>query len=179
MHTAPAKERNMRRTPLTIIAIGILFVGLVAAQSVPDFSGTWSLDPTRSEAEAGTPATMTILQSKEALTVDREIEGKPDRIVYKIQRGEVATPIPAVGSRGPDELGPTAEQQATAEWRDGRLETQRVLSINGKTVTQVERRSLDDTGREMTVETLVQVQHGYETGQAHNGAKNVYVKKAR
>jgi len=166
----------MGRTLLSSIIAGCLCAVSAFGQSMPDFSGTWVLEQKRSDAAAGTPGTLTITQSPQSFTVARQVDGQLDETVYELR---TATPIEANEVRGPAELGTTTELQATAQWENGYLETRRVLSISGKTVTQVERRTLNQTGREMTVETVLQVQHGYEVGQAQSGAKNVYIKQMR
>jgi hypothetical protein len=53
-----------------------------------------------------------------------------------------------------------------------------VLSINGKAVTRTASRTLNPSGNEMTVESRLIVQHGYEYNGANVGtAKDVFIKQ--
>ena len=56
----------MKRTPAAALA-AMLFLPVLSAQSLPDFSGTWTLDPARSQsAQQGEPfksVTFVIAQS--------------------------------------------------------------------------------------------------------------------
>jgi hypothetical protein len=61
----------------------------------------------------------------------------------------------------------------------GELVTMVPYEINKMTVTLTEKRTLSPDGREMTVETVTAVQHGYEGGNANNTSapmKDVWVR---
>jgi hypothetical protein len=70
-----------------------------------------------------------------------------------------------------------------ARWDGPILVTQTVYAVNGMATTKVDKYRLSGGGREMTVDTELQMQHGYESngrGPAGYGtAKDVYVKDGR
>jgi hypothetical protein len=82
-----------------------------------------------------------------------------------------------VGTSGTD--APSVEP-VLAEWKDGRLVTTTIYRVNGMPMTKIESRTLSADGREMTVETQVQIEHGYQSNakqpQGYIPAKDVYTK---
>ena len=125
----------------------------IAAQTNPDFSGTWSMDLNRSEAAAqGTPigpVTVAIRQMPEELRIDTTRNGRTESVRY--------LPASAKPSGGTELLG-------AFRWEGPKLITTLVTDINKQAVTVQEARSLDPTGREMTVELTLVVEHGYQSG---------------
>jgi hypothetical protein len=67
---------------------------------------------------------------------------------------------------------------ATARWDGSALVVESVLDIQGASVTTRESRRLDAGGNEMTVDTVVEVQHGYTLKGAKNygTGKDVYTR---
>jgi hypothetical protein len=67
---------------------------------------------------------------------------------------------------------------ATSHWDGGALVTETSRTIQGQSVTTKEARRLNSAGDEMTVETVLIVQHGYTlSGTKNYGAgKDVYVR---
>jgi len=49
-------------------------------------------------------------------------------------------------------------------WEGSKLVTRLVTDINKQAVTVEEARNLDPAGREMTVEVMLVVEHGYQSG---------------
>ena len=133
-----------------VIALSAVGAG---AQNPPDFSGTWSMDLTRSEAAAqGTPigpVTVAIRQMPEELRIDTTRNGKTESVRYL-----PASSKPAGG----------AELLGAFRWEGSKLITTLVTDINKQAITVQEMRSLDSTGREMTVELTLVVEHGYQSG---------------
>jgi hypothetical protein len=86
----------------------------------------------------------------------------------------------AVGTAGSDPPAPNRIIRAHVRWDGPVLMTETVYRVNGMSTTRTERRRLSADGREMTVETELQMEHGYESngrGPAGYGtAKDVYVK---
>jgi hypothetical protein len=118
------------------------------AQTKPDFSGTWKLDPARSQSavqnEPITSMTQVIAQTPTLVTVDIT---RPDGHVvhtYKLDASDAA-PLPGMGK---------------AHWDGAMLITETVGDVNGQTVTTKVVRQLNEIG-EMIVETTLVVQHGY------------------
>jgi hypothetical protein len=153
----------MPRVLLNTALIGGLMCGTLAAQELPDFSGTWVMDVSHSEAAMqpdharGRPTVQVITQAPGLITVNRDINGQPETIDYILPTSE---PQP-VGTSGAAPLA-TLIPNGSALWRDQRLETTVQLMIKGRAVTRTERRTLDPSGTRMTVETKVTVQHGYD-----------------
>ena len=133
-----------------VVAFGSIGAG---GQSHPDFSGTWSMDLTRSEAAAqGTPigpVTLLIRQTPEELRIDTTRNGRTESVRY--------LPASARATGGGELLG-------SFRWDGSKLVTTLVTDINKQAITIQEARSLDPAGREMTVELTLVVEHGYQSG---------------
>ncbi len=123
------------------------------AQAIPDFSGTWTMDLSRSEAAAqGTPigpVTLAIRQAPDELRVETTRNGATEVVRY----------VP-VGSK----TVATGDPMGTFRWDGSRLLTYLVTHINNQAVTIEEARSLNPAATEMAVEVSLVVQHGYQTG---------------
>ena len=150
-------------------ALLICFLALPAAshaQGRPDFSGTWSMDRSRSEsamqADPIGPTTVVITQIPGGLEIATSRDSKTATIVYKLDGS--ASPIP----------GGTA----TSHWEGATLVTETVRTIQGQTVTTKESRRLNASGAEMLVETVLVVQHGYTLKGTQNYAagKDVFTR---
>jgi hypothetical protein len=177
-----AEEAHMRllHLPLSLMVISLLGYGTATGQERPDFSGTWVMDLNRSETAGQNPemlrrppATLTIAQSPDELVIDTEADGRRESVTYSFARRQ--DPPRPVGTSGSND---STVQEALAEWKGDRLETLAVLIVNGKAVTKAVSRTLDRSGGEMTVETRLVVQHGYENNGANVGtAKDVFIKR--
>jgi hypothetical protein len=93
-----------------------------------------------------------------------------------------ADPVAPRGANRATETAPVlgAEvQDARAEVKGDRILTKMVLNLNGKTVTTDESLYLAENGRELVVERLLKVHHGYE-GPAKTDAvgKDVYIRSS-
>jgi hypothetical protein len=124
-------------------------------------SGTWKMIPERSGSPGQTPPvtqmTLTIQQS--AAEVRLESVAGADK------------PIVAVYPLGPPPRQPAEPRGADAKlayWDGQRLVLERGGSISGQTVSMKQSLTLDPDSRELTLERLVIVQHGYTL----RGAKN-------
>ena len=135
------------RSALLICSLALPFPA--HAQTRPDFSGTWSMDRSRSEsamqADPIGPTTVVITPLAGGLQIATTRDNKTATIVYKLDGS--TSPIP----------GGTA----TSHWEGAALVTETVREIQGQTVTTKESRRLTDGGSEMLVETVLVVQHGY------------------
>jgi hypothetical protein len=130
---------------------GLGSVGL-SGQSSPDFSGTWTMDSSRSEAAAqGTPigpVTVAIRQTPGEIRIETTQNGTAGAVRYLPAGGR---DVAADGSEG------------TFRWDGSRLITNLATSINSQAVTLMEVRRLNPAGTEMTVEVTLVVQHGYQS----------------
>jgi hypothetical protein len=140
-------------------------------QQPPDFSGTWSMDVSRSDSSTHEgfvgPVTWVIRQSPRQLIVDIKRGPKSMTLTYTIYDkppGAAASGVPSY----------------VAYWSGETLVTETAQNIQGQTVTTKEIRRLQDAGQQMHVERTVQVEHGYtlRRGQNYSTAKDVFTKSA-
>ena len=166
--------------PLSLLVISLVGYGTATGQEHPDFTGTWVMDVKRSETAGQAPevarrtlVTLLITQSPDELTIETEADGRRESVTYSFTRQHDSPK--AVGTSGSND---STVQAALAEWKGDRLETMALLNVNGKAVTKAASRTLDPSGNEMTVETRLIVQHGYERNGANVGtAKDVFIKQ--
>jgi hypothetical protein len=153
--------------------------GTANGQALPDFTGTWVMDVSRSETAGQAPevlrrtaVTLIIVQSPDELIIETRADGRRESVTYSFtRRHDPSRPVGTTGSN-------SAVQEAIAEWKGERLVTSTLLNVNGKAVTKTATRILDLSGGEMTVETRLVVQHGYEGNGANVGtAKDVFIKQ--
>ena len=156
----------MKFVPSTVLIAALVLPAAPAAQGKPDFSGSWTMDRTRSESamqnEPIGPVTMVIAQTPGDVRIETTRTQGSSVVTYKLDGSEVTIP------------GGTAK----THWDGTTLVTEAVRNIQGQTVTTKETRRLNPDGTEMTVETMLVVQHGYSLrGTPNYGAgKDVYVR---
>jgi hypothetical protein len=149
-------------------ALAIVAVPGGALQVPADFSGTWTMDLEHSESpHQGTGfevPTLVIRQTPAAVSVETRRPSGTTTVNYTMSSAKAPEPGPATPGR--------------AYWDGAVLVTEGTRVVQGQTVSLRERRSLDATGRQMTVETLLVVQHGYSFrgGQNYGAAKDVYTR---
>ena len=143
--------------------------GTSPVQARPDFSGTWTMDQERSESpgqspSAAGPVTVVVTQTDKTVTVETKRGTLHSRASYVFTAGPV---LPATGTGMP--VG-----RASFDGNALVLEGTRV--IRGQTVSTRETRTLSPDGTEMTVDTVLQVQHGYSMrgGKNYGTARDVY-----
>jgi hypothetical protein len=158
----------------TLCVVGLGPLGL-RAQGPPDFSGTWIMDLSRSEAAAQGPAigpvTVAIQQTPTEVRIETTRDGTTETVRY----------LPV----GMTAISP-GERVGTFRWEGLTLITNLITHINKQAVTFQEVRSLNRDSTEMAVEVTLVVQHGYTTGgssvvQSSNSpntstGKNVFLK---
>ena len=131
---AVAQSPVMKRLIVSSFIVALGSLGL-DAQATPDFSGTWTMDLTRSEAAAqGTPigpVTVAIRQTPDEVNVETTRNGMTEAVRY----------LPAA-------MKPAAAggQVGTFRWDGARLVTYLVTHINNQAVTVEESRSLNGAG---------------------------------
>ena len=130
----------------------ILALGGIGAQSAPDFSGTWTMDLSRSEAAAqGSPigpVTVSIRQSSDEVHIETTRNGNTQTVKYLPAASKPSTPDGTGGA---------------FRWEGPKLITSLVTDINKQAVTVEEIRTLNPAGTEMTVQVTLVVQHGYQS----------------
>ena len=162
---------------------------------------------------AATAEVLIVRQSAEALVIERRRGTVSEVISYSFNkedraaaggrpstppRPQVGQPDRPVGTSGSADLDPLTPRGASdareivlgsevrdahAEVKNGKIVTRTELSVNGKSVTTDESLSLADGGRELIIERLLKVHHGYEGVQSYKEAvksdavgKNVYIR---
>ena len=147
----------------TMVALG------TTAQTRPDFSGVWQIDLARSDIaaydETPGPVNVSITQSDAAIEIATTTSGRTTRVSYPF----------AAADR------PRTQGAPVARWQGEALLTEEVRTIRGQSVTVQQTRRLGSDGREMIVESIVNVQHGYSALQAktYGSGRDVFVRAPR
>lgn len=161
----------MKRLLWTLCIAALVPPGL-AAQDLPDFSGTWTMDLSRSEAAAQGPAigpvTVAIQQTSSEIRIETIRDGTTETVRY----------LPAGMKAGAE------NRVGTFRWEGATLITNLDTHINNQAVTFQEIRSINRDRTEMVVEVTLTVQHGYSgtsVAQSSNSpntstGKNVFLK---
>jgi hypothetical protein len=142
------------------------------AQGRPDFSGTWTMDPERSESAAQglpyQPVTVVIRQTATELAIETTRGTVTSRTAYKISTAPVTT------------LGVDGAPTGRAHWNGDALVTEGTRLVQGQTVSVREARTLGAGGNEMMVDSILMVQHGYEFrgARSYGSGRDVYTRKA-
>lgn len=127
----------MRRT-CSFIAVALVAITVaLAAQKKPDFSGSWTLDPSRSEmgrgpgggpggtsgrgpgGMGGGPTKLVIKQTETTLTIEREMGGQAVAQTYRLDGSESVNP----GMRG-------GEMKSRTRWDGDTLVTESSQTMN-------------------------------------------------
>jgi hypothetical protein len=163
---------GMTRLALAFLS-SVVMLGPVVDQTQPDFTGTWTMDVARSgspthEGFVG-PVVWTIHQSPKAFVLDRKHGEKSLAFTYVWQ--DIAADVSRDAT-----VSPSGDHRAS--WDGSRLVIHTLQAIQGKTVTTRETLSLTGDGRELTVERVLEVEHGYTMKDAKNFTvvKDVFVR---
>jgi hypothetical protein len=154
--------------PVSLASLLVASAASLDSQTHPQFSGTWRLDPARSESAAeDTPGQLTvqITQTEQDVTFVTSKGAQQNRTVHKF----VATPTAPFAIDG---------SAARAYWSGASLVTEGTRLIQGQTVASRETRTLSADGAEMTVDVVVIVEHGYQTrgGRNYGMGRDVYTR---
>lgn len=159
----------MRAAAIGLIVLMFSMAGVSAQPAAQnDFSGTWIMDRSRSEAAAQEhpvgPVTLVISQTGSVLKIATTRDGTTETILYPIG------PSPSLAAEV------TGERRAF--WNGATLVSEGTKDIQGKTIAFREARTASAGGAEMIVETTLKLEHGYETKgvQTVVTGKNVYVR---
>ena len=167
----------MQQIRFTPCIMALLFALQGHAEQTSDFSGVWQMDPSRSESAHQAvpigPVTLIIKQNASELSIEtrRAQKNKPaissETLTFKLDGSENSI----VGNSG-------AQIQATAHWDGTKLITETSRNIQGSTVTTMHVFSLDASGKELTIDKTLTVQHGYQFQGANNTGtgKDVFIK---
>ncbi len=154
-----------------VIAVVVLLPPLANGQDRANLTGTWTMVADRSESPEQEPPVNSIVlditHSETALNVNANRDGKTTATSYAIDN----TRNPAAGTVG---AGTTR-----AYWEGRRLVAWRAGNVQGQTVSIKETYELNSDASELTVETTIEIQHGYTMKGAKNYAssRDVFIKK--
>jgi hypothetical protein len=160
---------TMTRAILVSVALAWLIVSTTAGQTRPDFSGTWRFDPNRSDSatypELSRPVTLVITQTPTELRIETASARGKSEDVFTLQAAGDAT-MPGTG---------------VARWRGDALVADSVRDVRGQSVTVHQTLTLNADGRELTIESAVNVQHGYSMsrGKVYGAGRDVFVRAPR
>ena len=146
-----------------------LIVSNADAQTRPDLSGSWRLDPNRSDSatypELSRPVTLVITHTPGEFRVETQTARGTSTEVAQF-KSDSGTPMPGVG---------------LARWRSDTVVVDAVRDIRGQSVTVQQAMTLNANGDELTIESTVNVQHGYTLNNArvYGSGRDVFVRIAR
>jgi hypothetical protein len=132
----------MKRLVLLAFAAAVVLPFTARAQMKTDFSGTWTLDASKSDAPGGRggrgpQGPVTIKQSAGEITIGQA--------TYKLDGSESVNQLQGRGGM--------VEAKSKAHWDGAKLVIDTTRDIGGNSVTSTETRTLSADGKEMTVET--------------------------
>jgi hypothetical protein len=151
-----------------------------AADAGLDISGTWKMDPSRSEsAHQAVPIGKVVLVVKQTPT-DITIETRRTEAGKTAVQNEVL----AYKLNGVETTHLVRENEPVktkAHWDGRKLVTETERTVNGASVTTRDVHELNATGKELKVEKTLLVQHGYqsESGKSYGTGTDVFVKSAQ
>ena len=157
--------------PAALVAILFLLPATPRGQRTVDFSGHWTMDLARSESsQQGTSVkavTFVITQMPTQVRIETTRGERIENVLYPLGRTRAAAAA-------------STAAHPEAYWEGDKLVTETQRPVNGYTVTVKESRTLGPSGNEMTVETMVIVQHGYSMPGAKNygSSKDVFTRAA-
>jgi len=128
------------------------------AQSKPDFTGTWTLDPAKSDPfgqgrnGAVGASTLTIKQIGDDMLIVTDGRQGQQMLTYKLDGSENMNQLPGRGG--------TAAIKSKAKWDGSTLVIESTRELQGAAIMTKEVRKLDTAGRVMQVETTTQTPQG-------------------
>ena len=150
----------------SVLALALLLPAVAQAQSPVNFTGGWTMVPDRSESPQQTPPINSLVFHITHDAAELRVESIRDGVT-----STATFPIGPAASPGVRTTGADAGT-ARAFWNGDRLVTERAGAVQGQTVSITQTFALNGSGSELTVETLLVVQHGYTLRGAKNyGAK--------
>jgi hypothetical protein len=145
----------MRRVLLMALVAAVIIPFTARAQSKPDFSGTWTRDAAKSDPAPqgrGGSSGHTIKQTATEIALTIAGRGGPETSIYKLDGSESTNQ-----TESPE--GPLTVK-GTARWDGASLVIETTREIRGMTITSKEVRTLDASGKEMTIEAVMRSPQG-------------------
>ena len=152
----------------SVIAMAVLLgsVASAAAQTRPDFSGTWRLDPSRSESamqgESIGPVTLQVTQTANEIRIETITPRSRSVETYSLAGRE----------------SQLANGAGRARWFGDLLVVDTVRDVRGVSVTTQQTRRMTADGSELHVDNILEVQHGYTLAKTKNygAGRDVYIR---
>ena len=169
------------RVILCVFCVVYLAAASTSEQTAPDFSGTWKMDPSRSESAH---------QDAPIGPVWLVIHQSPDEFRLETRRSEphskvASTEVLTFHYDGKELLNPSSAGgpvKAKAHWDGRKLIAETERDINGATVTTMQIFELSPNGKEIAIQKSLTVQHGYRDpgpSQTTGSGRDVFVKAGR
>jgi hypothetical protein len=151
---ASGEGGTMRRVLLTAMVVAVVISFTVPAQSRPDFSGMWTRDSAKSDSapQGGGSNSHTIKQTATEIAVTIAGRGGPETSIYKLDGSESTNQ-----AQSPEG---SLTVKGTARWEGASLVIETRREIRGITIMTKEVRTLDTTGKEMTIEAITRLPQG-------------------
>ena len=157
------------------------FATIIAAQTPPDFSGTWKMDPTRSESAHQDvpigPVSLVITQTAGEFRIETH-RSEPKSAV-------TSTEVLTFHFDGKESINPGPSEvpiRVKAHWDGPRLVAETEREINGATVTTMQIFQLSPNRKEISIQKTLTVQHGYQDpgpSKTTGSGRDVFIKTAR
>ncbi len=162
----------------TLVSIWMLVFFASAQSTAPDLSGTWTMDPDRSESAHQDvpigPITVGIRQTATEITIDTARKATPKAVATH----EILV-FQLNGSESVDRNPGMSLLKVKAHWEGGTLVTETTRNIQDSTITTVHTHHLEASGRDLIIEKTLTVQHGYqfEGAKTTGRGKDTFVRK--
>ena len=157
-----------------VVPVALALVALLQSTGAPapDFLGTWTMDEARSDSAQ---------QEKFVSPVSLVISRADATLIIETRRGDQLETVKYVIENAPETPGVIGAGTRRAYWDGQKLVTEGAGNLQGQTVSVRAVRTLNAGGTEMTVESMVAVQHGYTLRGAQTYAKvsDVYTRSVK
>jgi hypothetical protein len=144
----------VKRALFLAVAAAVVLPFTARAQTKPDFSGTWTLDTTKSDApmgrggRGGAAGPIAITQDANTLTQKRGEQ----TLTYKLDGSESSNEVTGRGG--------TSTVRSKAKFDGAKLVIESTREIQGFSLTTKEERTLSADGKEMTIQTTASTPQG-------------------
>src|SRR5262245_9262208 len=145
----------MNHASTAVLVASLAWPLAAAPQNKPDYSGTWIMDASRSESpiqdEPVKSMTVVITQTPYEISIQTTRDDRAHSITYRPGSPDVLSG--ATGRRG--------LLDSIWYWQADKLVTETLSDVNGMTMRTKAVHTLQPGGAELSIESLVVVEHGY------------------